>query len=75
MELTLPIKMLLSLFPLGSLAAVVVWFVYVGKYGHDGNAVDAENRNNKDKASIAFEAAIASVALYFILHHNVRHLM
>lgn len=72
MQVALPLKMLLSVFPLGALAAVVVWFVYVGKYGQHGQQTDADGRTNEDKAMISFQAAIAAVAVYFALHHHVR---
>lgn len=74
MKATDSLKMLLSVFPLGALAAVIVWFVYVGKYGKHGQQIDADGRSNEDKSTIAFQAAIASVALYFVLHHHVNFL-
>jgi len=74
MKVALPLKMLLSVFPLGALAAVIVWFVYVGKYGQHGQQVDAEGRANEDKATVAFQAVVASVLVYFALHHHVNFL-
>lgn len=72
MGLSVGLKGLLSLFPLGALAAVVTWFVFVGRYASDGPDVDGESRTNEDKATIAFQAAVAVAALYFILHHHAR---
>ena len=74
MKVALPLKMLLSVFPLGALAAVVVWFVYVGKYGQHGDQPDADDRSNSEKATISFQAVVASVLLYFVLHHHVNFL-
>lgn len=76
MKVALPLKMLLSVFPLGALAAVIVWFVYVGKYGQHGEQTStyAEGQTNSQNAEIAFQAVVASVLLYFALHHHVNFL-
>jgi len=75
-EIASPLRMLLSVFPLGALAAVVVWFVYVGKYGQHGEQVAsyAEGQSNSQNAEIAFQAVVASVLLYFVLHHHVSYM-
>ncbi len=72
-KVALPLKVLLSAFPLGALAAVVVWFVYVGKYGQHGEQSDkyAEGQTNSQNAEIAFQAVVASVLVYFVLHHHI----
>lgn len=75
MQLAQPVKMILGLFPLGALAALVVWFVYVGQYGKDGNAPDGESRTNSEQSTIAFQAIVASVAVYYALHHHLSHMM
>ena len=74
MKVALPLKMILSVFPLGALAAVIVWFVYVGKYGRHGEQTDADDRSNSEKATIAFQGAVAAVAVYFALHHHANFL-
>lgn len=76
MQNNLPLKMLFSLFPLGALAAVVVWFVYVIQYANDGNTKKgAEDQTNTERADIAFQAVVASVLVYFVLHHHLKFLM
>ena len=75
MELSHPIKMTLGLFPLGAFAALVVWFIYVGKYGQYGNQIGSDGQTNKDNSDIAFQAVIASVAVYYVLHHHMSHMM
>lgn len=72
----LGLKTVLSVFPLGALAAVVVWFVYVGKYGQHGDQAGTygEDQTNSKNAEIAFQAVVASVLLYFALHHHVNFL-
>ena len=66
------VKGLLSVFPLGALAAVITWFVFVARFSSDGPDVDAEGRTNEDKATICFQAVLAVAALYFLLHHHTR---
>jgi hypothetical protein len=75
MQLAQPVKMILGLFPVGALAALVMWFVYVGQYGQDGNTLKADSRKNSEQATIAFQAIIASVAVYYALHHHLSHMM
>lgn len=72
----LGLKTVLSVFPLGALAAVVVWFVYVGKYGQKGDQLGSygEDQTNSKNAEIAFQAVVASVLVYFALHHHVNFL-
>ena len=74
MKLSQPVKMTLGLFPLGSLAALVVWFVYVGQYGQDGD-VAVDGRKNSEQATIAFQAVVGSVAVYYALHHHLSQMM
>ena len=75
MELVAPVKLLLGIFPLGALAAVVVWFVYVIKYGHYGNRIGSQSRRNSEQATIAFQGVVASVAVCYALHHHLAHMM
>ena len=75
MKLGQPVKMILGLFPIGSLAALVVWFVYVGQYAKDGNVADEKSRTNSEQSTIAFQAIVASGAVYYALHHHMSHLM
>jgi hypothetical protein len=75
MQLDQPIKMILGLLPAGAVAALVVWFVYVGQYGKEGNSPDEKQRTRSEKATIAFQAIIASVAVYYALHHHLTHMM
>lgn len=74
-SLSVGIKGLLSVFPVGALVAVVFWFVYVGRYSQDGPDPDGEQRRNDEKATIAFQAVVAVAALYFLLHHQTRVMM
>ena len=74
-SLGMGVKGLLSVFPLGALAAVIAWFVFVGRYARDGTDADSEGRTNNDKATVSFQAVIAVAALYFLLHHHTRVMM
>ena len=61
---------LLSALPLGSLVALVFWFVYAARYARDGSDPDADSSTNEDKASMAFQAIVASAALYYMLYQH-----
>ena len=61
---------LLSALPLGSLVALVFWFVYAARYASDGSDPDEDSAVNEDKASMAFQAIVASAALYYMLHQH-----
>ena len=68
---------ILSLFPVGAVVALIFWFVYVGKYANDGpdSANDAKGKTNQDKYTIAYQAVVATVLLYLMLHNHTKLLM
>jgi hypothetical protein len=61
---------LLSVLPLGSLVALVFWLVYAASYRQDGLDTDEDGADNLNKASMAFQAIVASAALYYMLHQH-----
>jgi hypothetical protein len=61
---------LLSALPLGSLVALIFWFVYAARYWRDGPDVDNDGASNEDKAGMAFQAIVASAAIYYLLHQH-----
>ena len=71
MELSMPTKMILGLLPLAALGAVVVWLVYAIKLSEDINddVVSAADRHFY-RTSVSFQAVVATIALYFALHHG-----
>ena len=75
MELSQPIRMMFTTLLFGTFSSLVVWFVYVGKFGQEGNKQNEDYKSNSDKATIAFQAIVASVAVYYALHHHLSHMM
>lgn len=60
---------ILSIIPVGTLVALIFWFVYVGKYANDGpdTSNDVNGRTNQDKYTIAYQAVVATVLVYLLL--------
>ena len=70
MKVSLPVKAIYSLFPLGALAALIVWLVYVARYGRDGDLKpNDEGQTNSQNSEIAFQTIVALSLLYFVFHH------
>ena len=74
MQMSLGLKGLFSLFPVGALAGLIAWLVFVAKYADEGPAPDGNNATNVEKSTVAFQALVATVLLYFVFHHHM-HLM
>ena len=67
------LKMLLSLLPLAALVAVVFWLVYVSKYENEPSKGSSDDvaYEQAQKATIAFQAVVATILVYFASHHSV----
>ena len=71
MELSQPIRMMFTTVLFGTFAAFVMWFIYVGKYGQEGDKLNEDDKRNSEKATICFQAIVGSVAFYYALHHHL----
>lgn len=57
----LSLGMIANVLPVAALVAVVMWLVYVIKHEND------DTPTNKDRYEVSFQAAVATVAVYFML--------
>jgi hypothetical protein len=75
MQMSLGLKGIFSLFPTGALAGLITWLVYVIRYADKGPAPDGNGATNVEKSTIAFQTVVATVLLYFVLHHHANLIM
>jgi len=63
---------LLSTLPLAATAAVVVWVVYAANFANDIRKDDPTfGQENYYRATICFQAIVATILLYFAAHHGL----
>lgn len=70
MQLSMPTKVLSSSIPVIVLVAAVYWLIFAFAYQKQGPSPDGEQRTNQDKATLSFQAVVAFVAVYYILHRH-----
>jgi len=62
-------QMLAYLFVLGALAAAIAWIYYVAVANKDGDLGD-DTGDSLETATVCFQAAVASILLYFVTRHH-----
>lgn len=68
-------KIVVSILPLAAVVATVYWLVFAFSYEREGPDADSNGKTNQDKATFSFQAVVALIALYFLLHKHTDVLM
>ena len=73
------IKMVFGLLPIASLVAVGFWLAYVTKYSHEKHQNMGANAHAAQefvqKSTIAFQAVVATILVYFVSHHGLDQIL